>query len=552
LKHWVGHLEALYALAKKSKAKAERAQDLFERALDETFQNIQIDRLGDSGVTQANLRTALDLALARNDVASALACAGSYRAAARKFSMVDAVFAAVQDGDFERADQRAGLSGGTPPWMAALYHYLAWEATLAGDEAAYQRALEQAQLFSQEVTWRLCDALQAQSEHVRNSASDAVSAFYAEWGLPTMPLDSEAIKQHVSDLDAALSNLEAMVERGEAEAISMAPIMAELLGQEVSSLGAALMVLAPYEESRESIDRALAAAVIDPYPAYRDLALVPVGVAAVFVPDLKWARERIQRVLRTAIEGEGVTFTFDLAGTLLEEARRRGLSVPDLEAYLADLEYRHDRWGTAMRASSAHAAAVFYQGAVTEAYDQLYQTAEMNSGYAGYGSVTLLAVANRLCAFGLPTKATQPIWGDDHNINLLDGALGQAERVVDPDFRQARIELVEAYHSWWHQTFNDTDAALATIPHIPNHDTRMAYIEHLSARWAWPPDAANWEGMKALVPLALVDATALDAVLARIVGIWMQTHTFTDDELRDAAQACVKQLTTPHPWEMGQ
>ena len=174
----------------------------------------------------------------------------------------------------------------------------------------------------------------------------------------------------------------------------------------------------------------------------------------------------------------------------------------------------------------------------------------MNSGYAGYGSVTLLAVANRLCAFGLPTKAKQPIWGDYHNMGLLDGAHGQAERVVDPDFRQNRIELVEAYHSWWHQAFNDITAALAAIPQIPNHDMRMAYIEHLSARWASPPDTANWEGLKALVPLALVDATVLDAVLARIVGVWMQTHTFTDDELRDAAQVCVKQLVTAHPWEL--
>lgn len=552
LKHWVGHLEAVYALAKKSKAKGERAQDLFDRALNETFQSIQIERLGDSGVTQANLRTALDLALARNDAAAVLACAGSYRAAARQFSMVDAVFAAVRDGDFERADQRAGLSGATPPWMAVLYRYLAWEAALVGNEAVYQRALERAQLFPQEVTWRLCDALQAQSEYVRNPAGDAVSAFYANWGLSTAPLDSEMIKQRLSALDAALSNLEAMVERGEAEAVSMPGFIDEFLGQEVSNLGAALLSLAPYDEGRTSIDRALAAAVIDPYPAYRDLALVPVGIAAVFVPDLEWARERIQRVLRTAIEGGGVTFTFDLAWTLLEEARRRGLSVSELEAYVKGLESCYDRWGTALRASSAHAAALFYQGAVAEAYDQLYQTAEMNTGYAGYGSVTLLALANHLCAFGLPDKATQPIWGDDHNISLLDGALGQAERVVDPDFRWARECLVKAYLDWWESDLDDTGTALAAAPHIPDHDTRMAYLEHLSARWVGLSDHPNWEGLKALVSLALLDATALDTVLARIVGVWMQTHTFTDDALRDAIRICAKQLATARPWELGQ
>ncbi|MGC9350135.1 MAG: hypothetical protein ACP5JG_18490 [Anaerolineae bacterium] len=552
LRHWVDHLIDRYALADKAKARRKRAKEIYTRALDEAFQNIQVDRLGDSGAVQADLRATLDIALARSDMVAVLASAGSYRSVVGRFSMMDAVFDAVKGGNFELAEARAGLSGARPPWMAALYHYLAWEATLGKDRAAYERAHEKAARFPQGVTRKLCDAFLAKSSQGWAPQTGAVSDFLADWGLSIASLDADAIQDRLSDLDAALGNLETMVERGEAEGVSMAPFIEEYLGEEVSNLGAALLALAPHDEGQASIDRALAAAVKDPYPAYRDLALVPVGVAAVFMPRVTWARERLQRLLRVAIEDEGVTFTFDLPWTLWKEARHRGLSVPELKGYIEGIEGCYDRWGTAVRAESARAAALFAQGADGEAIGAIHQTAGMDTGYAGYGSVTLLALANQLMSFGAPYMATNAIWGSDHDISLLDGALGLAENVVNLEFRQARVALVHAYLDWWWQDFDDIGAALAAVPQISDYDTRMAYIEHLSARWVWPPDSPNWEGLKALVPLALEGATTLDAVLARLVGARMRQHAFNDDDLREAIRICVTQIATSRPWELGQ
>jgi len=74
-------------------------------------------------------------------------------------------------------------------------------------------------------------------------------------------------------------------------------------------------------------------------------------------------------------------------------------------------------------------------------------------------------------------------------------------------------------------------------------------IDHLSARWSWPPNQPNWEGLKALVPLALGDGTTLDAVLARLYGLHLDRYNAA--ETAALIDTCAKHLTTGRPWELG-
>ena len=76
---------------------------------------------------------------------------------------------------------------------------------------------------------------------------------------------------------------------------------------------------------------------------------------------------------------------------------------------------------------------------------------------------------------------------------------------------------MQAYARWLDQPTPDTETALGTLAQMADNDTRLAYIDHVSARWS-APGARNPDGVKALIPLVLADTTTLDALLGRLVG----------------------------------
>ena len=74
-----------------------------------------------------------------------------------------------------------------------------------------------------------------------------------------------------------------------------------------------------------------------------------------------------------------------------------------------------------------------------------------------------------------------------------------------------------------------------------------AYLDYVSSRWAAPSENQNWEGLKALVPLALTDGTTLDAILGRLVGLRVQQ--LSDEDLDEAIRICTESLATGRPWD---
>ena len=204
---------------------------------------------------------------------------------------------------------------------------------------------------------------------------------------------------------------------------------------------------------------------------------------------------------------------------LLEEARERELPCQALGDYLDHGLVARNRWGTAMRAHSARAVGLFWQKRPAEAFAALAEAGRQETGLAGYGTLTLLSLANRCHEFGDPNRTTNPVWGREHNTSLVDGAATLATGVRDPQFREERIELVKSFRGWSNAATPDAKTVLGTLAGMADPDQHGLYLDHVTARWARPGNAAGRGEIKQVVLSALPAATALDTVLARLFGL---------------------------------
>src|SRR5207249_3570277 len=139
-----------------------------------------------------------------------------------------------------------------------------------------------------------------------------------------------------------------------------------------------------------------------------------------------------QSILRTALDREGVTFTFDLPALLLAEGEKRYVPAQELAEYLNRALSSQDHWGTAVHARSARATALFRQGQTAEAMRELEEAARMPRGFAGYAVETTLALANRWWEFGYSKSAAVE--------SLVNEAVWHATKVRDPQYRAESIK----------------------------------------------------------------------------------------------------------------
>jgi energy-coupling factor transporter ATP-binding protein EcfA2 len=553
LKQLVSHVHAalvLEALPKKRQARRER---LYAIVFDDSFRRAQRDTLGSLDATLDDSELALSVALAENEFPRALACAAICRDTIRSESFTKGVFEALDAGQLKTALQRSDIFGVSPHWASALKHYLAWEAAWSGDEGAVREALSDTPWMAPN-TSPLCDALLVESAraltgknrdpaavlstlHPRGEDAAGLLAEYPQ-GHPDPP----AKAQLLGALDQQLDYQEQQIAGGDPEWVSQRNFAnpAAVANGSVE-LRRLLVALAGEQAGRDSIDRALRPTLVNPYARYRDIALVNLGVAAAAVPDRTWASERLRKILRTGLDEEGVTFTFDLAFVLHEEGQRRNLGSGGLRTltdYLKHAVESQDRWGTATRARSARAAALFRQGRAAEAVDELKASEALDIGFAGYAAMTLLSLANRWLEFGDPVRAR----------DVARKAKERAGRVLDAEFRDERLRLVAAYETWMNEPLPVADAIATGIAAIQDPDVRMAYVEYLSARLA-APGADDVKGLEGLISPTLADGTALDAVLGRLFGL--AARRLDDDGLAAVIRTCANLLATSRPWELG-
>jgi hypothetical protein len=314
-------------------------------------------------------------------------------------------------------------------------------------------------------------------------------------------------------------------------------------GDYMKNLRNSLVRVAREPLGRDLINRALVAVQNNPYPRYRDLGLVAIGEAALAVPEPAWTRARLEAILETGLEKEGITFTFDLATQLSTEAARRGLSTGDLGAYLKAAATSSDRWGTRMRSTSAVAAAQFAQGDNTTAFATLESAAAFDQGFAGYMSAHLLTLASRWSEFNASTRIG--------SLNLISKATSQAQRVRDPQFSGERQKLVEQFDQWLGQATPDWSRLSAMLRNTVDPDTRRAYKDLVTARWA---AEGHWKDWGHVVVATLADATAVDFVLARLAGYAIRRHhsgarELMGAELAEAIDLCAQRFATSRPWD---
>jgi hypothetical protein len=529
-----------------------RLADLYRVVVDHRFQDAQSKTFGGIQASLSDLRLAIDCALDADDLINALSCIGNYRTLIRSEGISSAVFDAAQAGDFDRAAELAASYSAGPKlsrgWAVTLNCYLIWEAATQGRLAAARNLAMRAARYEQ--CSNLCDALLSRACAMLSTSGDPVALLSEIRGIDATEaiqlLGTYAVSQPLTlpDRDSKLNQLNARLNEmehaiGDPNHVSMIEyIDEERASEHTVKLRSLLMDLADEPEGQMQLDRALHMVLANPYPRYRDNALIALGIAAATVPDRSWARPRLQDILRSGLDEEGVTFTFDLASQLTAAADRRGIACPGLKQYLADALAAVDRWGTQMRAMSAGASALFWQGAEPEALLQLAQAAFSDQGFAGFMAVNLLSLASRCREFGRPEKVRE--------FKLFERSREHAQRVRDPQFSKERMALSDDFHVWFEAPEYSLDDLTGMLAGIPDADGRRVLKDLAGAQWSYPPAKLRWRELKTLAGMALSDGTALDAVLGRLFAI--QLPQLSDSDLAEAMRICEQDLSYGRPW----
>lgn len=563
LRQLVNHMQACRDLTETAREKKVQAEVLFDVVLDNDFRRAQRDKLGDTYATLDDLRTALNVALVHDDLVKALACIAAYRSIIRDAYLVQELFEAVTRHDFKRSLQLAAhysvSSSSKDTWARVLHLYLAWEAATAGDAESAVKAATMAADLPVGQTGPLCDALLAHTARLLFELNpvgpndsrkwlETISPGHpsADWLLdnykPAQPLsdvEREQAIQEMREIDKRMSEM-AMLMADERNPNQRAQLSngffdAESAAYEARNLGEILVRLGAEDGGQRNIERILTPVLDNPYLSYRDLALVSIGAAILSVPNTSFARSQMERILKVTLNSEGVSFTFDLPSMLLAEAESRKLDAFQLADYLKQADECEDLWGTKLRVRSARAAALFQQGDSVAAFDLLDEAAQLTDGFSGCMTVHLLSLLNRWAEFGK---------GERHG-DLLAEARQRAENVGSWEFREQRKKLVKEYELW-RTDHLELDTVRGALSKISDPDVRQAYKDFVSARWA---NEANWEGLKALVPMTLGDGTTLDTTLGRLFSL--RIKELSDDELAESIRICAADLTTGRPWQLG-
>jgi hypothetical protein len=411
----------------------------------------------------------------------------------------------------------------------------------------------------------LANALLVRVAWTLAGTDDQATQFLSDWRghnagellqqFPPAPLVSQAqADSFMGQVDPLLNHLEDSTV--DPEAIHNAfylENMAEETPYHVRDLRAALLQIADLPEGQSRLERFITAMLANPYPRYRDIGLVEFGVVSASVSPNQdpWLRKLLRRILQAGLDREGVTFTFDLPFMLLEAARRRHLSSEQqgsLPHYCDTAWWHSDRWGTSVRGRSAKASALYWHGDRQGAVNELKEAQNQRTGFAGFAVMHYLALANRWHEF---QQATITLNSTQERQQLIQKAEEQAHYVRDESFRHDRVQLVQQYRRWDSEVVPSADAIEGILKQMPDADKRLAFIDHISARLAGmtQPDL---DSLKALVPLALLDGTTLDAVLGRLYGWYLSNSSFTvdNDDLAKLIHLCQDSLMTGMPWAL--
>lgn len=290
---------------------------------------------------------------------------------------------------------------------------------------------------------------------------------------------------------------------------------------------------------QEAVDRIS----LDDYPSYREVALAWIAAAVLAHDDDDRARDAVAKTLRgafkaspgfwgdtaaTVIAGQGEEkgqqlLADQLLGRLeqLELGQQREVDPTllhkpeDLIAWRQQAGLPPDPWSHQMRSFSAVAAVLHRRGESAPADELLREAGAVGpeGSYAGFRTLARLSLTCRWLEWDNLTEAKQQI----------KAARQDASQMLDPVLKKEWLDLVGEMGSWV-KDYESSSAHLTeqSALHQARENTgkaRPLYVEFLSAVWH-----SNATLLKRLVPLALDDATATDAVLGRLMGLAAQEN----------------------------
>jgi len=539
------------------------------------FGQAQLDRWHTPNATLSDLRLALDVALAEDDLAQAWKHIRRYREILHQEQATQRVAERVKEGDYETALELTDFYGYVPGSQALMRLWIAWKA-LADDQlqvatTAARRALDglppreylvrRLEEADPEVGGAVSDSMNALTEafvrlliRVTRSAASTKEARRAwlenvagVWPKSMMqavvgrlyePFSAwgDILSEHrdARPMDALLEDL-----KDEIRSADQPANFRDASFRYHRTLGAGLFFSRDEDQWQEYVRRTVKLVSLDDYPSYREMALAWVAAAVLGHRKKEKAMDALLTTLSGALDKPepgfwGDTMAVALGGWAeesgyginandlfrrLEEIEVEQLQKvdptlpikpPELRAWRQEVGLPPDPWAHDMRRRSAVGAVLHRRGRTVEAEVQLDMAASQHEweSYAGYRALARPSLACRWLEWDRWDRAAEQ----------LASARVDAEHMLDKVLSQERMDLIDALEGWLSEPGDplqgpeDEEAALRRVQDFTGM-ARSLYVQYLSA--VWYPDA---DRLKRLVPLALEDATATDAVLGRLVG----------------------------------
>lgn len=276
---------------------------------------------------------------------------------------------------------------------------------------------------------------------------------------------------------------------------------------------------------------------LDDYPSYREMALAWVISAIVAQPKPELAQGAMALALRGIFKPGEIGFMGDSVAAILFEGIRSTGRVASIDEIMHYLEYWEsttqtevyitaakpddliawrrqvglpiDPWAHQARRLSAVASVVYQHDKKVEAQDCLDRAGDMDfhESYAGYRVLTRLSLSCRWLEWGEMEQAQRQV----------DRARQDADHMLDPVLKLERVDLINKMESWLHTLrdgepdFQDPGSLIEKARAFSGME-RAIFIEFIASISSNSPEKLN-----ELLPLALDDVTATDAVFGRMV-----------------------------------
>lgn len=537
---------------------------LHELLQTDSYISERLERVGLPGPLLADLRIALDLALLGNDLAQAWRHMTTNRRVQHDERDFDRVKKAVGEGDFEAAMDRTLLHAYLPNSQALERLWIAWKAVTAGKEEMGRNAVRQAlsvlpprgfvdaavakmdgtassvvgdAIQESIVRFLVRIALQGKPDWIQPVASKWLGSqdqLFSEYF--SQPLDQWGDIFNASGMETPIDDvLNELKGRGGLDA-NINFRSANNFFQEY--VAAALFNFRMDHRWLNRVDLAVKHLSLDDYPIYREMALAWIISTALAHPNVESAQTAVALALEGIFKPGEIGFLGDTVAAVMDGYLHGGgpvtnaaellyyldqwevatqqevyLSIgakpEDLVAWRQQTGLPTDPWAHALRRLSAVAAVLKRHGQDEEARNLLVQAGSIgyDNSYAGYRSLARLSLACRWLE-----------WGELNQVReQVDGACQDAEHMLDPVLRQERLYLVDLMEDWLAaftaEEMDKEDESILEKVRASTGMERAVFIEFLSSIWAENPDR-----LIKLLPLALDDVTATDAVFSRILG----------------------------------